>query len=104
EYNLDPNELQLDYGDHTITAYATDTAGVKGDEVELAKFTLEKLPPIEVVKETYQFKYTDLLTRLNYILSAITLILIGGLIYLVLRRRKLPVVNNVQNFSLPKGY
>lgn len=101
EYNLDPNELQLDYGDHTITAYATDTNGVTGDEVELVKFTLEKLPPVEVVKETYQFKYTDLFTPLNYILSAITLILIGGLVYLVVvRRRKLPASKN-QTFNMP---
>lgn len=101
EYNLDPNELQLDYGDHTITAYATDTNGVTGDEVELAKFTLEKLPPVEVVKETYQFKYTDLFTPLNYILSAITLILIGGLVYLVVvRRRKLSASKN-QTFNMP---
>jgi len=87
---LDPRELGLDYGEHTVTAYATDSSGVKSDELALAKFTIEKLPPVEpTTLSPHKFTWRDLLTPINYVLGGIAVILVGCFAYLIIKRRKL---------------
>lgn len=100
-YTLDPKELALETGEHTVTAIATDTKGVPSDSVELAKFTLKEASTPAPTPEPYKFKAKDLLTPVNYVLGGVLILLIGGLIFIIVRRKK--VCLKINQKDLYKG-
>lgn len=94
-YTLDPKELALETGSHTVSAYATDTKGVKSAEIELAKFELKDAPaPIAAATTDSKLSYKDFLNIKSYILLFGALVLIGVLIMMIVKRRKLGQIGN----------
>jgi len=88
-YTLDPDKLDLELGEHTISAFATDNK-VNSDETTLAKFELyalpstENLPPISSNANSWN----ELLSPVNILLTVITILLLGFLIRTILKRRR----------------
>jgi len=91
-YTLDPKALNLPTGDHTVTAIATDTAGVASDEVSLAKFTLKEPPRLIEGPNPEPYNFFNML---NIVGGAVALILIGLLIWLEMKRRR----SSLDNFN-----
>lgn len=88
-YLLDPDELDLELGIHTVTAYATDSNKINSDEIELSKFELYaiaingKMPEVD---NNSTFK-KEITSATNTILLMLALFLTGLLVFLFVQRR-----------------
>jgi hypothetical protein len=68
-YTLDPQILKLPIGEHTITAIATNSQGIKSDEQTLTSFTLKReLKPIPRIVEDRPIPYVNRMTILLFLL------------------------------------
>jgi hypothetical protein len=98
-YTLDPTALKLATGDHTVTAIATDTAGVKSDELTLASFKLNPDPAQIPKPAPYKFLAKDLLNTTNYIFGGIFILLVALLIFVDIKRRKSVVPQGLSDLN-----
>lgn len=80
---VDPVALNLESGRHIVTAYATNSEGIKSDSQELTKFRI-----IEENIGTAQAEPVNYFSMTNLILMGISAVLLIGLIILIVIRRK----------------
>lgn len=86
-YTIDPQELALDVGGHTISAVVVDADNIVSDPIEIAAFTINENSPQTNVD--YKFKMADLFTPINYLLGGLVILLIAGLVYVIIKQKNL---------------
>ncbi|HLC39026.1 MAG TPA: Ig-like domain-containing protein [Patescibacteria group bacterium] len=86
----------LAIGEHRVEAEVTDANSQKSDKVEIAKFTIK--PKIETPASTSTNIPTFIFSTLTYGLFGLVLVLMGILIYLIIKRKK-----KVGNSNIPSN-